>query len=103
MKYYNVNFSNATITQDLRRLVNQIWKLLPMRENNEDWQKQLDSVLVELRGLHVMFGDQLDFLILLSKLEGLHEVEDFMIYRVTVFSMISLLTELANSIDAGKS
>jgi hypothetical protein len=39
MKYYNVNFSNATITQDLRRLVNQIWKLLPMRENNEDWQK----------------------------------------------------------------
>jgi len=33
-----------------------------MRENEEDWQKQLDSVLVELRGLHVMFGDQLDFL-----------------------------------------
>jgi hypothetical protein len=50
-----------------------------------------------------MFGDQLDFLILLSKLEGLHEVKDFMIYRVTVFSMISLLTELANSIDVGKS
>jgi len=69
-----------------------------MRENEEDWQKQLDSVLVELRGLHVMFGDQLDFLILLSKLEGLHETTNFMTYRVTVFSAISLLTELTNAI-----
>ena len=98
MMYYNTQFSNSVIVSDLRRLINQIWKLLPMRENEEDWQKQLDSVLVELRGLHVMFGDQLDFLILLSKLEGLHETTNFMTYRVTVFSAISLLTELTNSI-----
>ena len=69
-----------------------------MRENEEDWQKQLDSVLVELRGLHAIFGDQLDFLILMSKLEGLRETKNFMVYRVTVFSAISLLTELANAI-----
>ena len=98
MMYYNTQFSNSVIVSDLRRLINQIWKLLPMRENEEDWQKQLDSVLVELRGLHVMFGDQLDFLILLSKLEGLHKTTNFMTYRVTVFSAISLLTELTNSI-----
>lgn len=98
MMYYNIEFPDVTVVQDLRRLINQIWKLLPMRENEEDWQKQLDSVLVELRGLHVMFGDQLDFLILLSKLEGLHEVTNFMTYRVTVFSAISLLTELTNAI-----
>lgn len=98
MMYYNTQFSNSVIVSDLRRLINQIWKLLPMRENEEDWQKQLDSVLVELRGLHVMFGDQLDFLILLSKLEGLHETTNFMTYRVTVFSAISLLTELTNAI-----
>ena len=45
-----------------------------------------------------MFGDQLDFLILISKLEGLHETTNFMTYRVTVFSAISLLTELTNAI-----
>ena len=98
MMYYNIEFANSTIVSDLRRVINQIWKLLPMRENEEDWQKQLDSVLVELRGLHVMFGDQLDFLILISKLEGLHAFTNFMTYRVTVFSAISLLTELTNSI-----
>ena len=70
-----------------------------MRENNEDWQRQLNSVLNELYGLHNMFGGQLDFLILLSKLEGLKQTEDFMSYRVVVFSAISLLTELANSLD----
>lgn len=100
MKYYDETFVNALVVKDLRRLINQIWKLLPMRENQEDWQKQLNSVLVELRGLHSMFGDQLDFLILLSKLEGLFETEDFMTYRVAVFSSISLMTELANSLDA---
>lgn len=99
MIYYNIEFNNLLVTQDLRRLINQIWKLLPMRENEEDWQKQLDSVLVELRGLSVMFGDQLNFLILLSKLEGLRDTENFMTYRVVVFSAISLLTELTNSIN----
>jgi hypothetical protein len=70
-----------------------------MRENEEDWQKQLDNVLIELRGLHIMFGDQLNFLILLSKLEGLYEVKNFMTYRTVIFSVISSLTDMANTID----
>lgn len=94
-------FSNETLNKDLRRLINQVWKLLPMRENNEDWQKQLGSVLNELYGLQAMFGDQLNLLILLSKLEGLPQTTDFMTYRVAVFSSISLLTELANSLLDG--
>ena len=103
MIYQNINFDNSIIVKDLQRLINQIWKLLPMRENEEDWQKQLDNVLIELRGLHVMFGDQLDFLILLSKLEGLHEVKNFMTYRMMVFSSISLLTDMANTINVRES
>lgn len=103
MKYQNIEISNLLVAKDLRRLINQIWKLLPMRENEEDWQKQLDSVLAELRGLHVMFGDQLDFLIILSKLNGLYEVKNFMSYRTIIFSIISILTELVNTIDVGKS
>lgn len=72
-----------------------------MRENNEDWQKQLGSVLNELYGLQAMFGDRLNFLILLSKLEGLPQTADFMTYRVAVFSSISLLTEMANTLLDG--
>jgi hypothetical protein len=36
---YGGNFQEELIRVDLRRLINQTWKLLPMKENNEDWQK----------------------------------------------------------------
>ena len=98
MTYYGQEYDIELVKTDLHRLVNQIWKLLPMRENEENWQKQLYTVLNELHGLHKLFGDQLNFLILLSKLEGLPQVENFMAYRLVVFSSISLLTELANNL-----
>lgn len=91
---YELAYPQKNVSADLSRLINQIWKLLPMREHQEDWQKQLNSVLVELRGLHELFGDQLNFLILLTKLEGLRAETNFMTYRVVVFSSITLLSEL---------
>ena len=30
------------------RLTNQIFKLLPMYENEEDWKKQLETIILEL-------------------------------------------------------
>lgn len=94
--YYGTDFNDEVIIRDLRRLVNQIWKLLPMREKNEDWQRQLEIVLNEIRGLGKMFGDELDFLIVVSNLEGLTKSEDmdFMVFRSTIFSIISMVTEL---------
>lgn len=96
---YNSCFDEKVVQTDLRRLVNQIWKLLPMREKEEDWEKQLSSVLIELHGLQDMFDDQLKLLILLSKLEGLTSTEDFMTYRLTIFGAISLLTEIINFLN----
>ena len=59
-----------------------------MRENEEDWEKQLDTVIIEITGIN-------DILLqLLSKLEGLKIVEtSFELYRKTVFECISLLQE----------
>lgn len=99
MKYYNLEFSSSIVGKDLRRLTNQVWKLLPMRENNEDWQKQLNSVLIELRGLHRMFGDQLSLLIIISELEGLKDADDFMTYRSAVFGIISMIVETIKSLS----
>jgi hypothetical protein len=39
----------------VKRLTNQLWKLIPMRENNEDWRKQLDTVTLEVVGLNEIF------------------------------------------------
>lgn len=88
--------SDAVITTDINRLTNQVWKLIPMRENEEDWQDQLITVLLELTGLNILSnGIDENFLILLSKLNGLRELEvEFPIFRKTVFECISLLRGL---------
>ena len=70
MTKYNFDFQYEEIDANVRRLTNQLWKLIPMREHEEDWLKQLDTVTIEIAGLNEIFeGPQ--FLQMLCKLEGL--------------------------------
>ena len=80
--------------KNIMRLTNQLWKLIPMKEHEEDWQKQLDTVVLEIAGLNEILIFSPSLLTLLSKLEGLKVVEvPFTLYRKTVFESISLLQE----------
>lgn len=69
-----------------------------MREHEEDWVKQLDTVCIEIAGMNALIkGDNTSqFLQLLCKLEGLKEQQDisFEVYRKTVFETINLLQGL---------
>ena len=77
------------------RLTNQLWKLIPMRENNEDWHKQLDTMIIEVVGLKEIFISSPLFLQILIKLEGLKAVDiGFDLYRKTIFESINLLQEI---------
>ena len=69
-----------------------------MREHEENWLKQLDTVTIEIAGLHEIFeGPQ--FLQILCKLEGLKiQKTEFELYRKTVFECIRLLQELNRGI-----
>lgn len=79
------------IKKNAQRLTNQLWKLIPMREHDEDWQKQLDTVLLEIVGLNEIFVGPI-FLPLVSKLEGLRvQKTSFDFYRKTVFECINIL------------
>ncbi len=79
------------IKKNAQRLTNQLWKLIPMREHEEDWEKQLETVLLEIVGLNEIFVGPI-FLQLISKLEGLRVQEtDFEFYRKTIFECISIL------------
>lgn len=91
---YEIEFSQETIQKTVRRLTNQLWKLIPMRENDEDWYKQLQTVTLEIVGLNELFISP-TFLQLLSKLEGLQIKEvNFELYRKTIFECINILQEL---------
>ena len=91
---FNLDIPHDVYLKNIQRLSNQIWKCIPMRENDEDWKKQLNTVEIELVGLNEIFMSQ-RFLQLLSKLEGLRIKEtSFELYRKTIFESLSLLQEM---------
>ena len=93
-----INFTSEAIEKNIIRLTNQLWKLIPMRENEEDWKKQLNTVTVEIAGLGEIFSQEPQFLQLYSKLQGLLIVDcDFSIYRKTIFESIGLLRRCLNN------
>ena len=100
---YNVELSDQIVKKDIRRIINQIYKLLPLREEGQDWKKPLQTVLQELAGMQRLFLGQQEqsFFILLSKLEGMNilvDDEQFSLYRRTIFECLSLLNQIGNLI-----
>ena len=86
------------VQQVLKKLINQIYRLLPTREENDDWIKPLETVLEELYGMdRVLIGHHQIFFTVLCKLEGLLLLtadSDFGLYRRTIFEILSLLNSL---------
>lgn len=93
---YEIDISQTTFSQSIHRLINQIYKLLPDREEGSDWKKPLDTIIEEIAGMHRIFYNQNDILFtILCKLEGLftlNEDKDFMLYRRTIFEILNLLS-----------
>ena len=90
---YGYTFNKEVIESEKKRLINQLWKLIPMKENQEPWENQLESVIAEIAGLSIVFSS--NFLTLLAKLEGLKNPEiSFYTYRKIVFESIDLLSEV---------
>ena len=96
----NVIADNAVIL-NIKKIINQIYKLLPGREEGLDWRSPLSTIIEELAGMSklVQFNKE-DFFSLLCKLEGLYtltEEEDFFLYRRTIFECLSIVEGLMKS------
>lgn len=95
---YDIEIDNEAIILNLKRITNQIYKLLPNREEGIDWETPLATIMEELSGMDRLLCDQHElFFSLLSKLEGLFILineEDFFQYRRTIFECLSLMSSL---------
>lgn len=58
---YHTDISDEVMEKNIVRLTNQLWKLIPMRENEEDWDKQLNTVIIEIAGLNEILFRTRDF------------------------------------------
>jgi hypothetical protein len=95
---YNIDIKNEAIKENLKRLTNQIYKLLPNREEGMDWTKPLSTIIEEFTGMNELFLDYHEiFFSLLCKLEGLFllkEQDEFLFFRKTIFECLSLVNKL---------
>ena len=85
---------DCNLDESRKRMANQIWKLIPLWEENADWEKQLNSIIIEIAGLNEIFKGQVNFLTLLSKLEGMRIIKHFEHYRRNVFESITMFNDL---------
>ena len=48
---YCLEVEETIIIENLKRILNQIYKLLPFREEGLDWEKPLETIIIELSGM----------------------------------------------------
>ena len=96
------DINNDAIVENLKKLINQTYKLLPNREENVDWQTPLNTIIEELSGMDKLLNNYHEILFpLLCKLEGLYtltEEKDFFLYRRTIFECLNLLSSLKEGV-----
>lgn len=94
---YNIEIDKKVLLEDLERITNQIFKLLPVREEGGDWESPLRNLLIELAGLDSLLLENIDFFSLICKMEALlllTEKEDFFAFRRTIFECLNILSEV---------
>lgn len=101
MEYFNTKYNNFTVEKNtlnefLKKSINQIYRLLPVREEQGDWEKPLETIIGDLIGLNtlVKHNQKMQFLTLIAKLESLfilQEEEHFALYRKTIFECLSII------------
>lgn len=95
---------DVTVARNLRRILNQVYRLLPVREEGGDWKKPLSTILIELTGMLDILPDLEEGLALLSKLDAMLVMDEdlrFGEYRRAVFECCSILGKLADKAGGG--
>lgn len=99
----NFEINNEAIHKTIKRLINQIYKLLPNREEDLDWQLPLSTIIEELKGASRIFINNNEHLLsLICKLEGLYDLtdeENFFMYRRTIFECLNILSLMNEEIE----
>lgn len=98
---YNANISDDAIVQSIDKITNQIFKLLPSREEGGEWEAPLQNLIIEVAGMDRLLLDHANLFPLLCKMEGLLTLtkeEDFFQFRKTIFECLGLMNDLKNVI-----
>ena len=99
---YDIDIENNTIADNIDRITNQIFKLLPSREEGGDWETPLQNLILEVGGMSKLLHDQTILFSLLCKMEALTvltEQDDYFAFRKLIFECLGLLKQLKACLD----
>ena len=94
---YNAEIDNEIIIKNIDRITNQVFKLLPLREEGGNWETPLKNLILEVVGVNQLIGHTVDLFSLLCKMEALLTLNadnDFMQFRTLIFECLTLLNEV---------
>lgn len=93
---YGYEIEEEELQTQIKKIINQVYKLLPMRQEGIEWTKPLETIMLELRGLNnLLVTGRLELFPAVCKLEGLFTLtgeEDFALYRRTIFECLNALS-----------
>lgn len=99
---HDIQIDNKVIQTEIKKIINQIYKLLPNWEEGIDWRKPLETIIEELAGMDRLFTDQHNiFFPAICKLEGLFicQEDEFQLFRRTIFEVLGLMSSLRDSLN----
>ena len=94
---YNVDIQREAVLKNIDRITNQIFKLLPFREEGGDWETPLSNLILEISGMAELLKDHTDLFSLLCKMESLLSLtaeDDFLSYRKIIFECLGLMNNI---------
>ena len=100
---YDTEIDNEAIEKNINRITNQIFKLLPNREEGNDWKTPLSNLIVEISGMSILLNDHTDLFQLMCKLEALKTLtkeDDFPMFRKIIFECLGLLNAVKKAVQS---
>lgn len=94
---YDIEIDNSAVIENIDRIINQVFKLLPSREEGSDWETPLHNLILEVGGMNKLLCDQTILFSLLCKMEALTVLtgtEDYLAFRKLIFECLGLLEQL---------
>ena len=99
---YDLKFENEAVKKNIDRITNQIFKLLPSREEGGDWQTPLQNLIYEIIGIKALWIDQPNLFSLLCRLEALltlTDEEEFFAFRKLIFECLGICNHLKEALS----
>lgn len=98
---YDIDIAEDAVLENIGRITNQIFKLLPSREEGGDWETPLQNLMLEVVGMNRLLVNQTLLFSLLCKMESLltlTDLDDFLAFRKVIFECLEICNRLKNSI-----